>query len=199
MAVRGGWLLLLFMLCITIYDLGRSSFQSEERPALSVSTQRGVRIELQDNEGRLDGIHHIIDVRQLMSVIELAELDFPRHLVQELMVFDSISDGKVIRFQIVESSIVSFETGFMPAAQRIALGILLDVNQMSGADWDDLPGVGASLALRIAKNRHVNGDFGSIDGLKRVKGIGSKRIAKWRPFFINAKLLKNSHKIIGQQ
>ena len=187
MAERGGWLLLLFMFCLTSYDLGRPSFHSEEKPALSASEQRGIQILLVDNEGRLDGIHQINDAKQLANVINLAGLRIPDYLRPDLLEPGVVSGGKTIKLQIVDDVVVSLEAGFMPAALRITLGIPLDVSQMSGVDWDDLPGVGTSLALRIESDRQKNGEFGSVDGLKRVKGVGSKRINKWRRFFVKAK------------
>ncbi len=182
MAARGGWLLLLFMFCLTIYDLGRPSFHSEETPAFSVFDQRGIQIQLIDNAGLLDGIHQINDAGQLINVINLANLyvpDYLRHDLQEA----GVDDGKTFKLHVVDGVVSSVETGFMSAALRISLGIPLDINQMTESDWDDLPGIGTSLALRIENDRQENGDFGSVDGLKRVKGIGFKRINKWRDFF----------------
>ncbi|MCP3177174.1 helix-hairpin-helix domain-containing protein [Desulfuromonas sp. KJ2020] len=54
---------------------------------------------------------------------------------------------------------------------------------MSLADWTVLPGVGPKLAERIEKDRQKNGDFGSLEALQRVKGIGPKRINSWKFFF----------------
>ncbi len=195
MVARGGWLLLLLMLGLTVYDLGRVSFLSEESPALRVSGRQGMQILLLDNAARLDGIHQINDASQLLDVINLAGISVPTYLQQELLGKAVIIDGKMLIFHIVDGAVVSVDLGWMPAAMRMSLGIPLHVNRMSGTDWDDLPGVGPSLALRIENDRHKNGDFGSLKELQRVKGVGLKRIAKWKPFFTVPKLLKNSQKV----
>ena len=48
----------------------------------------------------------------------------------------------------------------------------IDVDAASAAELELLPGIGPSLAFRIVEDRNLNGPFGSIVGLQRVKGIG---------------------------
>lgn len=71
----------------------------------------------------------------------------------------------------------------MPASQRIVLGIPLHPDSMVGDDWQALPGIGPKLAERIEADRQKNGEFASLEDLKRVSGIGKKRIEAWRIFF----------------
>jgi competence protein ComEA len=71
----------------------------------------------------------------------------------------------------------------MPAAQRMALGTPLHPERMSLDDWQALPGIGPRLARIIEEDRQKNGDFGDLDGLDRVAGIGHKLIERWRKFF----------------
>lgn len=80
------------------------------------------------------------------------------------------------KFEIVQR-------GWMSAGQRMALGIPLHPDRMSGSDWLALPGVGVKLAERIRIDRQKNGDFGRFDALQRVKGIGPSKIARWEDFF----------------
>jgi competence protein ComEA len=54
---------------------------------------------------------------------------------------------------------------------------------MTRDDWVALPGIGDVLADRIEIDRQINGDYGSVDALIRVKGIGKKRLEKWVDFF----------------
>jgi competence protein ComEA len=185
MASRGGWLLLVLMLGLTIYDLGRVAFLDEKRPALSVSTDKNVRVLVLGAGRKLNGIHQINDASGLVSAIYLAGLSLSDELHSELLTAGAVVDGKMYNFQMVKDCLVSMEVGFMPASMRMALGVPLDVDQMLESDWDDLPGVGASLALGIIEDRHKNGVFGSLDNLARVKGVGLKRIDAWRPFFSN--------------
>lgn len=72
---------------------------------------------------------------------------------------------------------------WMTAGQRVALGLPLHPDCMTREDWEFLPGVGPRLAEAIQRDRQQNGDFGSLEALSRVKGVGPKRIEEWREFF----------------
>ncbi len=183
MVARGGWLLLLLMLGLTVNDLGWISFQDEKSPALRVSGTQQMQILLADAGDKLDGIHQINDAQQLINVINLAGLVLPVPLQQQIMEEGTLVNGRMLNFQVVSSNVVTVEFVWMPAAKRMTLGVPLHVNQMSESDWQDLPGVGPSLALGIESDRHKNGDFESIYALARVHGVGIKRIDKWESFF----------------
>ncbi|MBE0598569.1 MAG: helix-hairpin-helix domain-containing protein [Desulfuromonadales bacterium] len=75
------------------------------------------------------------------------------------------------------------ERKWLPAGQRIALGIALHPDRMERLDWESLPGIGPKLAQSIEEDRQKNGDFVALESLTRVKGIGPKRIDAFRPFF----------------
>jgi competence protein ComEA len=57
----------------------------------------------------------------------------------------------------------------------------LDVNLASAADFERLPGVGRALAARIVDARTRDGPFGSVDDLRRVRGVGEATLERLRP------------------
>jgi len=61
---------------------------------------------------------------------------------------------------------------------------LIDINHASAAELQRLPGVGPVLAQRIMEFRRTHGSFRSLEELDGVKGIGRKRLEKWRPLII---------------
>jgi competence protein ComEA len=71
----------------------------------------------------------------------------------------------------------------MKAQERMLLGIPLDVNLMGVQEWDALPGIGPALARAIVSDRQINGEFGSVDDLVRVPGMGKKKLSAIRRFF----------------
>jgi len=57
----------------------------------------------------------------------------------------------------------------------------LDLNRASVAELTILPGLGEVLAQRVVERRTARGGFRSVDELKEVKGIGTKRLEQLRP------------------
>jgi comEA protein len=69
-------------------------------------------------------------------------------------------------------------------ATKASKGIPKDVN-INTADKEMLillPGIGPVTAEAILAYRRDNGNFKSIDELRKVKGIGEKHLAKLKPF-----------------
>ncbi|MFH1782508.1 MAG: helix-hairpin-helix domain-containing protein [Candidatus Omnitrophota bacterium] len=54
--------------------------------------------------------------------------------------------------------------------------ILIDINKAQELDFEKLPGIGPNLSKEIVKHRDSIGSFSSIEELKEVKGIGSKKL-----------------------
>jgi comEA protein len=57
----------------------------------------------------------------------------------------------------------------------------ININTATKAQLINLPGIGPSLADRILAYRAINGQFTSVDELRKVKGIGEKKFAQIRP------------------
>ena len=68
------------------------------------------------------------------------------------------------------------------SAQPVGVVKLIDLNSVSSAELDLLPGIGPALAGRILTDREENGRYDSVDDLKRVSGIGPKTVEKIRAF-----------------
>jgi competence ComEA-like helix-hairpin-helix protein len=58
------------------------------------------------------------------------------------------------------------------------LNARVDLDVAAEAEIEALRGVGPALAGRIVANRDSFGPFGSLEGLKRVRGVGSTLVAK---------------------
>ncbi len=56
--------------------------------------------------------------------------------------------------------------------------VKLSINTVSAHELEDLPGIGPVLAERIIEYREKNEQFGSLEELKQVKGIGDKLYEK---------------------
>jgi len=63
----------------------------------------------------------------------------------------------------------------------------IDLNKGRRQDFLELPGIGEKLAERIVEYRKDHGRFQSIEDLRRVKGIGKKRMERLRPLVVTAR------------
>lgn len=54
----------------------------------------------------------------------------------------------------------------------------VDVNRASEDELRALPGIGSVLASRIVEARERDGPFGSLDDLRRVRGLGRAKLDK---------------------
>lgn len=70
----------------------------------------------------------------------------------------------------------------MSADKRVALGIPIDVNRSSLEDLVLVPGIGEKTAGKIVEERQLNGTYGNLVELMRVKGIKEKRLEKLRRY-----------------
>jgi competence protein ComEA len=70
-----------------------------------------------------------------------------------------------------------------PLAEAAPSGTIppLDLNRADQEDLERLPGIGPGLAARIIDSRSRRGVFGSVDDLRRVRGIGETTLARLRP------------------
>jgi len=128
-------------------------------------------------------VRQINDDRGWLGVIELTGLPLSEPCRRSIASYSRPESGARIDLVVQNGVVEGFFVAWMPAAQRVALGIPLHPDRMQGADWEVLPGIGPKLAARIDQDRQENGDFGSLQGLLRVSGIGQKRLNDWMPYF----------------
>lgn len=69
---------------------------------------------------------------------------------------------------------------------RRAVTFPLDINSARIEELMELPGIGETLAQRIVEYRKSHGGFRSVDELRKVRGIGEKRMAQLRPLVMTA-------------
>jgi competence protein ComEA len=68
-----------------------------------------------------------------------------------------------------------------PSKKAAALTGPVDVNRASAAELQKLPGIGPTTAQHIIEERQ-KGRFKSVDDLRRVRGIGPKKLEALRPY-----------------
>lgn len=78
------------------------------------------------------------------------------------------------------ASTASVPTAATTAPAATAQSKIVHINTATLADFDSLPGIGPVLSKRIVDYREKNGLFASIEGLKKVSGIGDKTYLKFK-------------------
>ena len=72
----------------------------------------------------------------------------------------------------------SKKKGKRPPGPKKLPPVRVDLDVAGEAEIEALRGIGPSLARRIVADRDSFGPFGSLEGLKRVRGVGSGLVAK---------------------
>lgn len=119
----------------------------------------------------------------LGGVIELTSFSVSASALERIPRNTAVESGRRIDLVVQGAEIQSIYFTWMTAGQRVALGIPLHPDRMTLSDWEFLPGVGPKVAAKIEENRQKDGDFYSLEGLIRVKGVGSSKIADWMKYF----------------
>jgi len=179
---RGTSLLVgILVLCLGFFG-GRRLFIDEEPPAVVRSNPAVLSVWLGQGFAR-PGLHQLSDASAWTGVIALTDgSGVPEWLKLELSRHPPRS-GECLSLGRSEAGKPVLLRRWMPAEQRMVLGIPLHPKRMSGEDWQALPGIGPRLAERIEMDRQKNGDFSDFTALDRVPGIGPKSLERWHKYF----------------
>lgn len=63
----------------------------------------------------------------------------------------------------------------------ILFGQAVDINSATASELAEVPGVSCTLARAIVDDRALRGRYATIDELRRVPGVGAKRLARLAP------------------
>jgi len=131
------------------------------------------------------GIHQFHDGITPGSVIQMADPGVSFESSSFPLLSVPLTSGESLDILTSGSQLIEIKRYWMPAGMLMALSVPLHPDRMNSADWDALPGIGVELAKRIEADRQKNGDFGCLENLIRVRGIGKKLIQRLKPYFDN--------------
>jgi len=94
-----------------------------------------------------------------------------------------LRNGEALHVACTGAGRASVTRGTTPAAERIVMGIPLDINTMGESDLDKVPGIGPALARSIVQYRQNNGGSMSVRDLLSVEGVGEKKYSALIHYF----------------
>lgn len=161
----------------------RGASKSEAIPAFSSPLEKDIVYVEVGGDAVPPGVYQINDAYGSFGVIKLTDVSSHTILDVEVPLASPLHSGESLTLVKKGRKINFIRSGWMNASRRIAMGVPLHPDRMSQLDWVVLPGIGETLAERIETNRQNYGEFEDLKELARVKGVGKKRIERWREFF----------------
>jgi len=151
-------------------------------PFIMASSSRSmVRI---SGDVRRPGIYSLDANNVTGSVIKLAA-PFGRFTsnANDRVSLRSLRNGSDIRVIKNSDGAATIAVGAIPTAQRIVLGIPLDMAAMGAQDFEQVPGIGPVLAQRIVEYRQYNGGRLRPEDLPSIVGIGEIKYKQLLKYF----------------
>jgi competence protein ComEA len=129
------------------------------------------------------GVYGFRKNANLATVINMTAPSITGKISDKRLLNRVLENGDIVAAVARDSQHIDITITKMKARERILLGIPLVADELDQADWENMPGIGPVLAKRIMDNRQKYGDFGVIDSLLRVPGIGEKRVKAIKIYF----------------
>ena len=182
--MRGTGLILLFFLAIATIHYSRWALPKREAlPAVLCLQPQLTTVAVDASRGHY-GLYQFSDGSKLIDVIKLTEGLSTEKLLPESLRDQPVLSGERIKVIGMEGEYFQIERDWLSARHRMLLQIPLHPDRMTPLDWEVLPGIGPKLASVIELDRQKNGDFYEFSALRRVKGIGPKKLEAWQEYFI---------------
>ena len=126
----------------------------------------------------VNGIFYVTEKARISVLLEAAGIRNPE-LFDQSMLSKRLSTGKTVviesheRLRIVE----------MNNANKLALGIPIDINKATLEDLMLISGVGEKTAWQIIQFREESGRYQRVEDLMKIRGIKEKKFRNLRRYF----------------
>ena len=179
MTISEGQIKGLIVVCLTLAIIPffiylYSLFISYKAPAFTDQLDNSLAIEVVEND-QPKGIYFVgfeTSSEQLLKNTGISEFSFPDF---------KLNDGMKITINSVSGKNDIIVTKII-ASERLALGMPLDINQVTEDELLLITGIGQATAEKILDLRQKLGRFRDIKQLMEIKGIKEKKLAKIRKY-----------------
>jgi competence protein ComEA len=97
----------------------------------------------------------------------------------------NIGNGRMLQIECSGHGAPEFRVKWMPAAARLTLGEILNVNAASEKDLMIVPQMKSGVAEAIVK-RSRSQSWRTLEELEEISGVGPKTIERWRNYLMAA-------------
>lgn len=158
-------------------DISRYVHPAPPSPVSSVGEGSGIAVQIAGYE-TYAGVYFLQRGSTIGDLLREAGIDGPGGFTG----FDPsrrLQSGERVAFDRATGRVI---VNHMPASDRLALGMPIDLNRATPEELALIPGIGRTTAAKIARFREEKGLFPSIDELKRVQGLGKKQYEEMRKY-----------------
>ena len=134
-----------------------------------------VKLSAESGQG---GIYYLPEEATLLTLLNIAGVKHQDRINQNMLARPLITGERVI----VETH-ERLTLDQMNAAERIALGLAIDLNRATVDDLMLIDGIGESTAVKIVHFREASGPFKNVSDLTKISGIKEKKLKRWERFF----------------
>lgn len=170
------------LLCISLYLKGRAPAENGGDAALSRPAGGALTVRLAGDFPR-PGVYLLPEGASPLTAIKMTLPSDAAAVPVTGGAAGGLESGDIVTLNRAGRKNAVISVTKMGVRERMLLGIALHPDEMGVEEWSLLPGIGPRLSRRIVDDRHNNGDFGSVEGLLRVPGIGPGKLAAIRKYF----------------
>ncbi|RQW85509.1 MAG: helix-hairpin-helix domain-containing protein [Geobacter sp.] len=181
------WLLMLAVFLL-LFLHGRPGSHSREKLAFlpgGRATGGSITIRI-EGDGVKPGIYQFYNNVSLGTVTNMTVPFLREKLRNPGMLKNILYTGDVVSVLPGDGQYVEIKRDSVQVMEKMILGIPLNPNSLTAAEWEMLPRIGPALAKRIVLDRQYNGEFLSINDLDRVPGIGAATVKQLEAYFSHA-------------
>jgi len=169
-------------LSLPLFSIGHGPSRKDGPVAFLPYTSTGVTVRLAGNV-KSRGMYAFGKDVTIADVINMTVPVTPAEMPEKTLLDVQLKQGDVVEISSGTLQLLDIHVKTMKARERMLLGIPLHPDRMERDDWQCLPGVGPKLAQRILNDRQINGDFYTVEAVRRVSGIGEKKFNMLRKYF----------------
>jgi competence protein ComEA len=132
----------------------------------------------------VNGVFYVPERARISDLLEAAGIRNPE-MFDRRMLYERLSTGKIV----VIESYDGLKITEMNNANKLSLGIPIDINKATVEDLMLIDGIGEKTAWQIVQFREKSGRYYKVEDLMKISGIKEKKFRKLKRYFCTDDML----------